>query len=68
MKRSELDLIEKYLRGVLGHDEVKVKDPARKDAPIEVYIGEEFVGTIACDEDDEEDFYFTLPILGEDLK
>jgi len=68
MARSELDLIEKYLRKLLGHDEVEVKDPSRKDAPIEVYIGDEFVGTIARDEDDEEDFYFTLPILGEDLK
>ena len=68
MTRSELDQIEKYLRVVLGHDEVEVKNPSRKDGPIEVFIGGEFVGTIARDEDDEEDFYFTLPILGDDLK
>ena len=41
MKRSELDQIEKYLRVVLGHDEVDVKNPTREDAPIEVYIGED---------------------------
>ena len=40
--------------------------PRQKDS-CEVYVGEEFVGVVYQDEDEDGSFMFEMAILGEDL-
>jgi len=53
---------------VFGNNRLSVKPPARPNAPVEVYVGEEFLGTLHRDDDEGEVSYaFTMAILEEDL-
>jgi hypothetical protein len=65
---EELKKIERYLRRLFGNSSIVVKARPRKDDSAEVYIGEEFVGVIyRDDEDDELSYNFSMAILDYDL-
>lgn len=69
MTKDELSRIEAYLRGVFRLAEIEVKARPRKDDSAEVYVGEEFIGVIFRDDDDEDLSYsFQMAILDCDLR
>ncbi len=68
MTIEELKKIERYLQRLFDNNRIKVKARPRKDNSAEVYIGEEFVGVIYRDDEDEELSYnFSMAILDFDL-
>lgn len=68
MKGEELSKLEAYLRRLFDQPSITVRARPRKDDSAEVYIGEEFVGLIHKDDEDEELSYnFTMAILEYDL-
>ena len=74
MNKEELRKLEAYLRNTLGTSSLSVKPRPRKDDSAEVYIGEEFIGVLYLDEDDEEvdegdrSYSFQMAILEYDLE
>jgi len=68
MRITEIERVQAYLRTSLSNDRITVNPPAKVGAPVEVYIGEEFVGVLHRDEDEGEVSYsLVLSILEEDL-
>ena len=68
MKIEELKKLEGYLRRLFGNESIKVKARPRKDDSAEVFVGEEFIGVVYRDEEDEELSYnFSMAILAMDL-
>ena len=68
MNIDELKKIERYLRRLFSNTSISVKARPRKDDSAEVYIGEEFVGVIYRDDEDEDLSYnFSMAILDYDL-
>jgi Protein of unknown function (DUF3126) len=66
---EELKKVERYLRRLFANESIAVKARPRKDDSAEVFVGEEFVGVIYRDDEDEELSYnFTMAILDYDLK
>ena len=69
MKIEELKKIEAYLRRLFENQKIHVKARPRKDDSAEVMVGEEFIGVIYRDDEDEELSYnFSMAILDIDLK
>lgn len=69
MSIDELKKIERYLRRLFANDSLAVKARPRKDDSAEVFVGEEFVGVIyRDDEDDELSYNFSMAILAYDLE
>ena len=62
MKRLEL-----YLKRALGSAALNLKPRPKQKDSAEVYIGEEFVGVVFQDEDEDGSFMFEMAILAEDL-
>lgn len=68
MKREEIVRLEKYLRKTFRLDTIEVRQRPKKDDSAEVYIGDEFIGIMfRDDEDDELSYQFQMAILGYDL-
>jgi len=68
MHPSEIVRVEAYLRATFNNDRIKIDMPKKKGAPIEVAIGEEFIGVLHRDEDEGEISYsLHMTILEEDL-
>ena len=68
MDTSELAKVERYLRRTFANQAIRVVPRPRKDDSAEVYIGEEFIGVLFVDdEDDDRSFQFQMAILEEDL-
>jgi hypothetical protein len=66
---EELKKVEGYLRRLFANEAIAVKARPRKDDSAEVFVGEEFVGVIYRDDEDEELSYnFSMAILDYDLK
>ena len=69
MKKPEIAKLEAYLRRKFENPRIGVRPRARKDDSAEVYIGDEFVGVIfRDDEDDELSWNFSMAILQMDLE
>ena len=68
MDRSELAKVERYLRRTFSNHSIRVVGRTKKDDMAEVYIGEEFVGVVYQDEDEDGSFMFEMAILAEDLE
>lgn len=69
MTKDELAKIEKYLRKTLGSPTISVRARPRKTDSAEVYVGEEFIGVVfEDDEDDDKSYNFQMAILGMDLE
>ncbi|MFV3128719.1 DUF3126 family protein [Niveispirillum sp. KHB5.9] len=68
MTPNEIARLQTYLRRNFSNDKIIVNPPAKKGQPVEVTIGEEFIGTLYRDEDDGDVSYaFNMTILSEDL-
>ena len=68
MDVQELRKIETYLRQLFGNARIRVVPRPRKEDSAEVYIGEEFVGVLFVDdEDDDRSYNFQMAILSTDL-
>ena len=68
MKPDEIRKIEAYLRSKFELPKIQVRARPRKDDSAEVYIGEEFIGVIFRDDEDEDlSWNFQMAILEIDL-
>ena len=68
MDTSELAKVERYLRRTFANHAIRVVPRPRKDDSAEVYIGEEFVGVLFLDDEDEDRSYnFSMAILETDI-
>lgn len=69
MTKDEIAKIQRYLCKVLASPTITVKARPRKSDSAEVYAGEEFIGVVYEDDEDEEKSYnFNMAILGIDLE
>lgn len=69
MTIDELKKVERYLRRLFSNQTITVKARPRKDDSAEVFVGEEFIGVIYRDDEDNDLSYnFTMAILGMDLE
>jgi hypothetical protein len=65
----EVRKIETYMRQLFGNPKIRVVPRPKKDDSAEVYIGEEFIGVMFVDdEDDEKSYNFQMAILQQDLE
>ena len=66
---QEIRKIEDYLKRLFGNARIRVLPRPKKDDSAEVYIGDEFIGVLFVDDEDEERSYnFQMAILGADLE
>ena len=66
---QEIRKIEAYLKRLFGNARMRVVPRPKKEDSAEVYIGEEFIGVLFVDDEDEERSYnFQMAILGTDLE
>ena len=69
MDVQEIRKLETYLRQLFGNARIRVVPRPRKEDSAEVYIGEEFIGVLFVDdEDDDRSYNFQMAILGTDLE
>ena len=69
MDVQEVRKIDAYLKRLFSNPRMRVVPRPKKDDSAEVYIGEEFIGVIFVDdEDDERSYNFQMAILGTDLE
>ncbi len=69
MDVQEVKKLDAYLKKLFGNARIRVVPRPKKDDSAEVYIGEEFIGVLFVDDDDEERSYnFQMAILGSDLE
>jgi hypothetical protein len=65
---QEIRKIEAYMRRLFGNARLRVVPRPKKDDSAEVYVGEEFIGVLFVDDEDNERSYnFQMAILGSDL-
>lgn len=68
MNRNEIARVQDYLRRTFGTDRLTVIVPKRAGQPVEVMMGEEFLGVLYRDEEEGEVSYqFQMTILDIDL-
>jgi hypothetical protein len=66
---QEIRKIETYLRRLFSNAQIRVVPRPKKEDSAEIYIGEEFVGVLFVDDEDEDRSYnFQMAILGTDLE
>lgn len=69
MKRDEIIKLEAYLKKTFQLQTIEVRQRPQKDDSAEVYIGDEFIGIIfRDDEDDDLSYQFQMAILDFDLE
>jgi hypothetical protein len=59
--------IEAHLRRTFANAQITLKARPKQKDSCEVYIGDEFVGVVYQDEDEDGSFMFEMAILAEDL-
>jgi hypothetical protein len=65
---QEVRKLDAYLKRVFANPKIRVVPRPKKEDSAEVYIGEEFIGVLFVDdEDDDRSFQFQMAILEEDL-
>lgn len=68
MTPREIEKVQAYLRRTFATDRLAIRTPSKRNAPVEVYAGEEFVGVLHRDEEDGEVSYdLHISVLQEDL-
>jgi hypothetical protein len=68
MKPNEIARVQDYLRRTFANDRIAIDAPVKRGAPIEVRIGDEFIGVLHRDDDEGEISYaLHITILEEDL-
>ncbi len=70
MTRDEIVKLENYLQKTFQLASIQVRQRPQKDDSAEVYIGEEFIGVLFRDDDDEDEtaYQFQMAILDFDLE
>jgi hypothetical protein len=69
LDKTEMAKVERYLRRAFANHSIRVVGRPKKTDSAEVYIGEEFVGVLFVDDEDEDKSYnFTMAILEGDLE
>ena len=69
MDVQEVRKLESYMRRLFGNTKLRVVPRPKKDNSAEVYVGEEFIGVMFVDdEDDERSYNFQMAILATDLE
>ena len=69
MDVQEIRKLEAYIKRLFGNAKLRVVPRPKKDDSAEVYIGDEFIGVLFVDvEDDERSYNFQMAILGTDLE
>jgi hypothetical protein len=67
--KTELAKVERHLRRTFANHSIRVVGYPKKKDSAEIYVGEEFVGTLSLDDEDgDRSFNFTMPILDTDLE
>jgi len=68
--RDEIVKLENYLQKTFQLASIQVRQRPQKDDSAEVYIGEEFIGVLFRDDDDEDEtaYQFQMAILDFDLQ
>jgi hypothetical protein len=65
---QEIRKLEAYIKRLFGNPKLRVVPRPKKDDSAEVYLGEEFIGVLFVDdEDDERSYNFQMAILASDL-
>jgi hypothetical protein len=65
---QEIRKLETYMRNLFGNTRLRVVPRPKKTDSAEVYMGDEFIGVLFVDdEDDERSYNFQMAILGTDL-
>lgn len=69
MKADEISKLEAYMKRLFDNQTITVRPRPRKDDSAEVYVGEEFVGLMHRDDEEDDDlsYNFTMAILEIDL-
>ncbi|MBC7906494.1 MAG: DUF3126 family protein [Rhodospirillaceae bacterium] len=68
MQPAEIAKIQAYMRQAFGSERLNVRAPDKKGGPVEVNLGDEFIGVLHRDDDEGEISYaFHMTILAEDL-
>ena len=67
MKDTDTKRIETHLKRTFGNAAILLKPRPKQKDSAEVYIGEEFIGVVYEDEDEDGSFLFEMAILSEDL-
>jgi hypothetical protein len=66
---AEVRKLDAYLKKLFGNARIRVVPRPKKEDSAEVYVGEEFIGVLFVDdEDDERSYNFQMAILGTDLE
>ena len=69
MDVQEVRKLDNYLKKLFGNARIRVVPRPKKEDSAEVYVGEEFIGVLFVDdEDDERSYNFQMAILGTDLE
>ncbi len=69
MDVQEVRKLDAYLKKLFGNPRMRVVPRPKKEDSAEIYIGEEFIGVLFVDdEDDERSYNFQMAILGTDLE
>jgi hypothetical protein len=68
MTPNEIARVQHYLRNTFNNERIRILTPRKPNAPVEVYIGDEFIGVLHRDEEEGEISYaLQITILEEDL-
>ena len=67
MKDTDHKRVEAHLQRTFGNKGISLKPRPKQKDSAEVYIGDEFIGVVYEDEDEEGSFLFEMAILSEDL-
>jgi uncharacterized protein DUF3126 len=66
---QEIRKLDTYLKKLFDNPKIRVVPRPKKDDSAEVYIGEEFIGVLFLDdEDDDKSYNFQMAILETDLE
>jgi Protein of unknown function (DUF3126) len=67
LQDQDIQRIEAHLKRTFGAQGLTLKKRPKQKDSCEVYVGEEFVGVLFQDEDEDGSFMFEMAILAEDL-
>jgi len=67
VNETDTKRIEAHLRRTFGSPQIVLKPRPKQKDSAEVYVGEEFIGVVFQDEDEDGSFMFEMAILAEDL-
>ena len=67
MNETDTKRIEAHLRRTFGSPQIILKPRPKQKDSAEVYVGDEFIGVVFQDEDEDGSFMFEMAILAEDL-